>query len=376
VSLRQDRLRLRRVFGTLLLVAAPVTVAEACTSGATSGSGAGVDAAGGPDAVDEAEGDALGDVLSPPDASCSNVQGGPRDADPDADADADPGCYYILPCGVTGSGVEIVGCTVYQADPASEPLDARALGCWVVEGQGCMQDVYAPPPSGMVRIDCYDCLGGGGRRPRGLRPTRAARPSTELGAYFARMAFEEAASIHAFSRLGRELTRFGAPEALVQAAQRSMRDEKRHARLMAGCARACGARSPAARVRRDRPRTLEAMALENAVEGCVHETFGALLVAWQAEHAATPTLRRTFARIAADEARHAALAWSVARWAEGRVDRRARVRISAGRARAVRALRRRIREGAPSVVERLVGHPPREHAAVLLDRLAAALALD
>ncbi len=34
------------------------------------------------------------------------------------------------------------------------------------------------------------------------------------------------------------------------------------------------------------PRCLETVALENAVEGCVHETYGAALARWQAKHAA------------------------------------------------------------------------------------------
>ena len=105
-------------------------------------------------------------------------------------------------------------------------------------------------------------------------------------------------------------------------------------------ARLHGAPVPAARVRRAGARSLEAMARENAVEGCVRETFGALLLRWQAAHAQDASVRRTFVRISADEARHAALSWAVARWLEPRLDAAGRARVSAARARALRALRR------------------------------------
>src|SRR6185437_16880911 len=151
----------------------------------------------------------------------------------------------------------------------------------------------------------------------------------------ARMAFDEAASVHAFGRLRAELAVLDAPPALQHAAARAMRDETRHARAMARHAHARGAEVPRPRVRRGTVRTLESIARENAVEGCVNETFGALLAAFQAEHAPSPSLRRTFARIAADEARHAALSWAVARWAEPRLDTRARARVVDGMVRAL-----------------------------------------
>lgn len=50
---------------------------------------------------------------------------------------------------------------------------------------------------------------------------------------------------------------------------------------------------------------LEALALENAVEGCVRETFGALCGGYQAARAADPVVRRTLAQITRDETTHA-----------------------------------------------------------------------
>jgi hypothetical protein len=47
----------------------------------------------------------------------------------------------------------------------------------------------------------------------------------------------------------------------------------------------------------------------------VGETLGALFAAERAELAADPAVRGALERIAADEARHAALAWRTVRWA-------------------------------------------------------------
>jgi hypothetical protein len=171
-----------------------------------------------------------------------------------------------------------------------------------------------------------------------------------------------------------ELARLGAPAELVAAAERSACDERRHARMMARRARAHGARTTTARVRRAAPRTLEAIARENAVEGCVQETFGALLLRWQALHAGDPSLRRLFARIAADETRHAALSWEVARWAEERLDARARTRVRAARTRAVRSLREKLTR-VEVASGSIVGQPRRAEAVALLEGMIASLDL-
>ena len=52
-------------------------------------------------------------------------------------------------------------------------------------------------------------------------------------------------------------------------------------------------------------RALGVVAIENAVEGCVRETFGALIASWQAEHARDPGIKRLMRSIARDETRHA-----------------------------------------------------------------------
>lgn len=328
---------------------------------------AAVDAAGADRAVADA-----GDAADAPSEISCNSTAGQRDASADAAPDADPGCWYRLPCGIQGTGMEVVGCELYSVEPPDASLAERALGCWLEPGDGCDADAYAPGPNGGVTIECKECLGGGGRRPRGLRGPASAPAPTALGAYFARMAFEEAASVLAFERMRDELTRFRAPTTLIRAADRARRDEVRHARAMARLARRHGAAAPAPRLRRSR-RSLEAMARENAVEGCVHETWGALLLAWQARFAPDASLRRTLAPIAADEARHAALAWWLAEWAAAHLDAPAVARVRRARHRALTALCARLAHAPPEPFDRDAGRPTPDQAVALLDALAARL---
>jgi hypothetical protein len=153
----------------------------------------------------------------------------------------------------------------------------------------------------------------------------------------------EAASVDAFRVLARELRHHGAPKSLVRAAERAARDEIGHARAAGALARRWGVMPRAPRVEPRPVRSLEAIAIENAVEGCVRETFGALLATHQARAAASPRLRETFSRIAKDETRHAALAWRVAQWLDGRLDGEARARVRAARRAAAEGLVRSAR---------------------------------
>jgi len=151
----------------------------------------------------------------------------------------------------------------------------------------------------------------------------------------AHAAWLEAASIEAFRRLARELEAHGAPDDLVRRARGCARDEARHARLMARLATKRGARVPPVTGRARGTRDLESIARENAVEGCVGETFGALFAEWYARRASDPELREVLASIAPDELRHATLGWDVADWAEGKLDAPALARVREARREAV-----------------------------------------
>ena len=212
-----------------------------------------------------------------------------------------------------------------------------------------------------------------GRRPIGLRPASCHPSLRSAGGYFARAARLEAASVYAFQRLGSELRLHGAPPSLLRAARRAERDEIRHARSVSRLARAFGAAPKAARVERLPLRDLESVALENVAEGCVRETFGALVARWQSRHAASVKVRRIYARIAEDELRHAALAWRIAAWAESGLSRRARQQIQAAERETVSALHRELAvEPSAELVEH-AGIPRAAQALALAEHVTSSL---
>jgi hypothetical protein len=157
-----------------------------------------------------------------------------------------------------------------------------------------------------------------GRRPEGLSPAEV--DGSSLGAHFARMAHLEAASVPAFRQLRAELRSFGAPKRLLDACSQAARDEIRHARATARLARRFGSRAPRVRLTPVAPRSLAQLAAENAREGCVRESFGALMATWQAQRAGDDEVRQLMVRIAADETRHAELAWRIHQWLLTRLD--------------------------------------------------------
>lgn len=204
-----------------------------------------------------------------------------------------------------------------------------------------------------------------GRRPARLCPARpaAAQPAAALGQYFADNARLEAAAVVAFRILQAELSTHGAPPRLVRAAARAAREEIRHAQLTGHLARRFGGEVLPAVVRPVPKRSLAAIAIENAAEGCVRETYGALVAMWQARHARDGQVRTALVRIARDETRHAALSWEVARWALRRLPARAQTHVKKAMRRAQSELRQALQQSVPA--------PELVTAAGLPDRAAA-----
>jgi hypothetical protein len=214
-----------------------------------------------------------------------------------------------------------------------------------------------------------------GRRPAGLPSTTARGDSirSPLAGLLSRMASLEAASVPAFRMLARELDAHGAPASLRRAARRAAADEVRHARIMSRLARRHGGSADPVRLPRRGVRPLSEVAIENCVEGCVRETFGALVATWQAREARDPAFRRAMGSIARDEARHAALAFQVADWMSARLDRDGKRCVERERKRALSELRREFAWEPPPEVVAAAGFPRRRDAHRLLDEMALVL---
>jgi hypothetical protein len=181
-----------------------------------------------------------------------------------------------------------------------------------------------------------------GRLTDGIAPPAGATPRDGLGAQFAARAYLEAASVFAFERLERELLAHHAPTSLVREARRARRDEVRHTAMQARLARRYGARPSVPRApQTNGPRSLYELALENAVEGCVRETYGATVGLVEAARSTEPRFRRTMRAIAVDECRHAELAWTIRHWVRPRLSESENRRIDDAMRMAIEEIRQK-----------------------------------
>lgn len=212
-----------------------------------------------------------------------------------------------------------------------------------------------------------------GRRPVGLQESRAESHEDARGTWFANAARLEAASIHAFLRLREELALHGAGQALQDAAFASAEDEVRHAEVTTRLARRFGAEPPEPSVADVPLRSLREVLLDNAVEGCVRETYSALLAHHQALHAEDAEIREAMVRIAEDETRHAGLSWDIDAWATPRLSEEERAGLREARRQALAVLRAEMAVPLDPELTADAGLPSPAVAAALLDSLEQSL---
>lgn len=177
-----------------------------------------------------------------------------------------------------------------------------------------------------------------GRRFEGYCDAELERSVLE---YLIRAHREEAAAVLAFERLAADLARFHAPASLVERAHSAAREERRHAAVFLAEARALATElgTPLSILPLDEPareaRALDAVLLENAVEGCANETAAAIVATYQASVWPDARLRPALECIASDERSHALLAYEVYSWGQTVLDPTAADRVEAARIAAV-----------------------------------------
>ncbi|CAN5802510.1 hypothetical protein BH09MYX1_BH09MYX1_60860 [soil metagenome] len=268
------------------------------------------------------------------------------------------------------------------ADGALPTLDQAT--CDRLCGEPTLSCTYASADaSGAVVIRCtanQSC--GAGLRPAGFVARRHVAEDDVAGWLF-EMAELEAASVLSFRTLERELDELGAPTSLQRRARAAAADEVRHARTMRRIAlRRDGAggtrRDSASGTRRDSaitsPRSVLGIAIENAVEGCVRETFAALVCAVAASRATDGALGDALAVISRDETRHASLAHAVHRFFLEELDVAERAALQ----RAYDAALARLDDDAPiylaTKARTVIGMPTPEELRALARSLASSLA--
>jgi hypothetical protein len=347
-----------RLQTTLLHIA--VLLAAGCGGSTTNGNGApdasGTDGSGGKDAqgTDSAKDGPSGEAGEggvPAEAACGGCNCGEPNT-PQGDATSEAACALAASfqgvasgnspaCQTFCAGLNDGGGGGYYCQLPTDYVTAydTAVGDAGQSGgadAGADAGLQCPAWTGGVVVQCsIICLG---RRTDGVAdPSRC--DESRLGDVFAARAYLEEVSVHAFARLERELAAHGAPARLQRDARRARRDEVRHAAMTARLARRFGGTPRSPEPPAATPvRSLLAIAIENAVEGCVRETYGAVVGLVEAKQSRDAGVRRAMESIAADECRHAELAWAIAAWAMPRLTPEERAEVERAKRDAVEKL--------------------------------------
>ena len=205
--------------------------------------------------------------------------------------------------------------------------------------------------SNVEPVGTIQCAGTAEEMCLGRRPIGYIEPNgngSDLGTHFAQVAQLEAASVLAFVELAKQLKGFKAPNHLVRRCLMAADDEVRHARAFMNLAKGFGSTIQPINCEAV-PSDMLSVALHNAVEGCVFETWAALTAHHQAARCEIPALKKLYAMVAADETRHGQLSWDMHAWFM--------TQLSASEQAQVRAAQRDAFSRLLSMAETEKGHP-------------------
>lgn len=231
----------------------------------------------------------------------------------------------------------------------------------------CQDTLRCEPTQNGQGRPAVRCIGecsyavGCGRRPAQLTECPSTVDDIPLR-YLEQAAYLEAASVHAFTQLARELDVHGAPADLVDAALRAAEEEIQHAHDMNDLVAAYGGTPQVVAAQPTAVRSLVDIALENVVEGCVRETYGALVAWHQATHAQDAALRVTMSRIAQEETGHARLSFAVDRWLQSRLTDADWQRTRRAKQQAIEQLGQALDPSPAEALKHRVGLPSRDQA--------------
>jgi Mn-containing catalase len=119
--------------------------------------------------------------------------------------------------------------------------------------------------------------------------------------------------------------------------------------------------------------TLLEMARDNATQGCVGETWAALLARHQADTAELPQIRDLMTEIAADETEHAELAWAIDAWLHTKLSPAEQTEVLATRTAACDSLHHSLAAAIDHPAQQAAGLPRRATALALHEGLRRAL---
>jgi hypothetical protein len=256
---------------------------------------------------------------------CSDMEGGGAcvTASCRVDSDCGPGnlCAMSSSCGSTQFACQTSSdeCAVDSDCSTGERCSLRDFG--ELNPLASPAGLYRACELGACPIPGRPFLVAGMPRSAEVEAPPALAPAlrAEIARGWLDQALMEHASVAAFARFALQLLSLGAPPELVADAARAMQDETRHAQ---DCFRLARRYAPSdigpgplpldgALAESD----LTAIVIGTVREGCVGETLAALEAAEALQHCQDEAARPVLERIAAEEARHAQLAWRFVAWA-------------------------------------------------------------
>jgi hypothetical protein len=222
-------------------------------------------------------------------------------------------CYGIFACESAGDQCSSqADCAdgnscLYSAD--TQVRTCRVEGCGV--GRPFLIEERARTADAAARVDWRD-------DGVAVRMPASAEERERLARRWTEVALAEHASIAAFARFALQLLALGAPAALVSSTNEALADETRHAKVCFDLASRYAGRDIGPGPL-DVSGALDGADKEHVLrtafrEGCVGESLAALEALEAAEHATDPAVAMILRGIAADETRHAALAWRFVAW--------------------------------------------------------------
>lgn len=282
---------------------------------------------------------------------------------------------YTATCGEARYAQAVDGFTLITTEMIASCPIAYADVTLAVRSNGKIAELSSKP---VQRASTGACVG---RRPEGLVELGDSDPCAsdalpeqlEVGHFFADVAQLEESAVAAFGVIEAELVALGAPRRLRRAARRAASDEVRHTVLSSRLARRYGVAPEHPRIQERPLRSLFELALDNAVEGCVRETYGAACARYQALRSSDSEVRRALAGVAVDEARHAQLSWRIHGWACSQLSPAELARLGLATARAIAELRSELGRDPGEAVRRCAGMPSPAHALAMLDALGVGL---
>lgn len=187
---------------------------------------------------------------------------------------------------------------------------------WADDYCGCALQGTAPS----IDITCtYTMCAVEGRSHGNIQ--KLQRIPTNFAELYAQAFHAEASSVMAFILLRLELENLGKNQYaidtnILERCTQASKDEIVHARYFAGLAKQQGCTLPPLQFGdmdaiQNHKRSLLEITIDNAVEGCIFESFSAIKASYQAKHSTNPTFAKIAKAIAEEETQHAILAWDI-----------------------------------------------------------------